>query len=158
MPSTIQVKPLDPYAPDARSLIKELDEYQLALYPAESNHLDSLEELNKDHVLLVGAYRGKQLLGCGAVKIMPEDYGEIKRVYVPVQNRGNGIARKIMTNLENYLVNRHIFIARLETGIYQPEALALYERFGYKRIGPFGDYQDDPFSVFMEKKLLVTTD
>jgi putative acetyltransferase len=42
---------------------------------------------------------------------------------------------------------------RLETGIHQPEALALYERAGFVRSPPFGDYREDPLSVFMEKRL-----
>lgn len=42
---------------------------------------------------------------------------------------------------------------RLETGVYQPEALALYGRAGYVERGPFGDYVADPLSVFMEKEL-----
>jgi putative acetyltransferase len=42
---------------------------------------------------------------------------------------------------------------KLETGIHQPEAIALYERFGFVRCGPFGDYQPDPLSVFMDKRL-----
>jgi putative acetyltransferase len=41
----------------------------------------------------------------------------------------------------------------LETGPYQHQALGLYERLGYARRGPYGDYRDDPLSVFMEKRL-----
>ena len=41
----------------------------------------------------------------------------------------------------------------LETGIHQPEAIGLYEGFGFERCGPFGEYGPDPLSVFMEKRL-----
>jgi putative acetyltransferase len=83
-----------------------------------------------------------------------EGYGEIKRVYVPLNHRGKGIAIAMMEELENHLVKQALNYARLETGIHQTEAIGLYESLGYYRIEPFGDYQEDPLSVFMEKKLL----
>jgi putative acetyltransferase len=43
---------------------------------------------------------------------------------------------------------------RLETGIYQEEAIGLYEGFGFHRVPHFGEYNEDPLSVFFEKKLL----
>jgi len=55
--------------------------------------------------------------------------------------------------LENCLVKRSIFTARLETGIHQHEAIDLYQKLGYSKIAPFGDYTEDPLSVFMEKKI-----
>ena len=124
------------------------------MYPAESNHLDSLDELNKDNVRFVGAFADGEMLGCGAVKLFA-DYAEIKRVYVPEIQRGRGIARAIMAVLERFAVDCNLPLARLETGIYQPEAIALYEALEYVRCGPFGDYGPDPVSVFMEKKLAV---
>jgi hypothetical protein len=45
-------------------------------------------------------------------------------------------------------------VLRLETGIHQSEAIGLYERFGFQRIPPFGDYQEDPLSIFFEKHLV----
>jgi putative acetyltransferase len=59
-----------------------------------------------------------------------------------------------MEALENHLVEQARPYARLETGIHQPEAIGLYQKLGYYRINPFGDYQEDPLSIFMEKKLL----
>ncbi|MCI0549354.1 MAG: GNAT family N-acetyltransferase, partial [Anaerolineae bacterium] len=41
----------------------------------------------------------------------------------------------------------------LETGIYQIQAISLYERFGFERCGPFGEYKDDPLSIYFEKHL-----
>jgi len=55
--------------------------------------------------------------------------------------------------LENWLVKKSIFTARLETGIHQHEAIDLYKRLGYLVIAPLGDYTEDPLSVFMEKKI-----
>jgi putative acetyltransferase len=58
-----------------------------------------------------------------------------------------------MKELENCLVKRYVFTARLETGIHQHEAIDLYKKLGYLEIASFGDYTEDPLSVFMEKKI-----
>ncbi len=67
--------------------------------------------------------------------------------------RGLGIARRLLEALEARAKAAGIGVLRLETGIYQPEAIGLYERAGYVRRGPFSDYPDDPLSIFMEKRL-----
>ena len=82
-----------------------------------------------------------------------QSYGELKRIYVPPEFRGHGIAKKIIQNLEQHLVSQNIFVARLETGIYHLEAISLYQKLGYQKISRFGKYWDNPLSVFMEKNL-----
>ena len=149
----ITVEKLSPRDAAARRLIAALDDYQRTLYPAESNHLDSVAALDQNNVCFVGAFEDGLLRGCGAVKVMPGGYGEIKRVFVSPDARGRGLGNRIMQALEQALVDCGVFIARLETGIHQPEAVALYRRHGYEEIGPFGEYGPDPLSIFMEKKL-----
>ena len=148
----IRIKIVDPTRAEVIDLIHQLDQYQEAMYPPESNHLDSLDELSKTNVIFHAAYTESEICGIGAVKVL-NGYGEIKRLYVPEKHRGKGIAKDIVTELENCLVKRSIFRARLETGIHQHEAIDLYKKLGYSGIGPFGDYTEDPLSVFMEKKL-----
>ena len=80
-------------------------------------------------------------------------HGEIKRLYVSKKHRGKGVAKAIVKELENCLVKRSIFTARLETGIHQRDAIDLYKKLGYSKIAPFGDYTKDPLSVFLEKKI-----
>ena len=58
-----------------------------------------------------------------------------------------------MAALERHAAAHGALVARLETGIYQPEALALYRALGYRERPPFADYRLDPLSVFMEKRL-----
>jgi len=77
----------------------------------------------------------------------------LKRMYVSPQGRGQGVARKLMALLESRAIDLGCALLRLETGPYQPEALALYASAGYERRGPFGDYVNDPLSVFMQKPL-----
>jgi putative acetyltransferase len=151
--ATLAIEVSDPRGAVARALIAELDEYLNGLYPPQNNYLDPADELAKAHVRFVVASRAGEPIGCGAVKSMPAGYGEIKRVFVRPAGRGYGVARRIMSDLEAHLVANGITEARLETGIHQPEALALYEALGYQRIGRFGEYRDDPLSIFMAKRL-----
>ncbi|MGD8441859.1 MAG: GNAT family N-acetyltransferase [Desulfobacterales bacterium] len=148
----ILIKQVDPTLSEVVELIHQLDEYQESMYPPESNHLDSLDELSKPNVDFLAAYADSEICGIGAVKVLG-DYGEIKRLYVPEKYRGKGIAKRIVEELETCLVQRSIFTARLETGIHQHEAIDLYKKFGYSETAPFGDYTKDPLSVFMEKKI-----
>ena len=151
--SAVEVRALAPADPRARRLVDELDRLQLSLYPAESNHLDAIETLERDNVTFLAAFVGAEPVGCGAVKRMPGGYGEIKRMYVDPSARGRGVGRALVDALESSLLADGIGIARLETGVRQPEALALYERCGYARIPAFGEYREDPLSVFLEKRL-----
>ena len=139
--------------PDVRALIDALDAYQGALYPPESNYHLSVEALMRPNVLFaVARDADRAALGCGAVVLL-DGYGELKRMFVPPAQRGRGIAKSIITFLEAHAVQRNCYLLRLETGVHQPEAHGLYARAGYARRGPYGDYPDDPLSVFMEKKL-----
>jgi putative acetyltransferase len=81
------------------------------------------------------------------------EYAEIKRMYVMPEFRGLQLGRRLLEELEVWARDAGLKLARLETGIAQPEALGLYERAGYQRRGPFGSYPEDPLCVFMEKSL-----
>ena len=136
-------------------LINALDAYQGALYPAESNYHLSVEALKAPNVLFaVARDDAGAVIGCGAV-VLFDSYGELKRMIVPPAQRGRGVAKAIITFLEANAAQRNCHLLRLETGIHQPEALGLYARSGYTRRGPYGDYPDDPLSVFMEKMIAI---
>jgi putative acetyltransferase len=158
MPS-IDVDYLDPDSADVQALIAASDAYYVDLYPAESTHLESSEDLKKPNVLFVGCRIDGELVASGAAKILQHDvsYAEIKRVFVFAQHRGKGLSNKIMHYLEGELENRGVTLFRLETGIKQPEALGLYRKLGYRERGPFGTYVADPLSVFMEKYVGLET-
>jgi putative acetyltransferase len=143
----------DPASPAARELIEQLDRLMASLYPAESNHLLSVEALQQPNVTFLTASVDGKIAGCGAFVNQGEGYAEIKRMFVLPEFRGMKLGRRILEELENLARSSGLELARLETGPYQPEALFLYERAGYQRRGPFGDYHEDSFSVFMEKKL-----
>jgi putative acetyltransferase len=142
-----------PDQPDVIALIAELDAYQDTLYPPEARYALDLTALKKSNVAFMVARDDNGLaIGCGAV-VFTESYGEIKRMYVRMQNRGQGIAHKVLLELEASSRNNACTELLLETGPYQQEALAFYTRQGYTRCGPFGDYPDHPLSVFMRNSL-----
>jgi len=140
---------------DAIALIAELDAYQSALYPPESHHALDLTSVAEQGLLFVVARDdADQAVGCGAV-VLSSEYGELKRMYVRPDQRGRGLATKILSTLEAAAIASGCSLLKLESGPYQPEALGLYARFGYERCGPYGAYADDPLSVFMQKTLVV---
>lgn len=147
--------PVDPTHPQALALMAQSEALMTALYPSESNHFEPAENLRPPHAYFVGLWDGAQLIAIGGVKPMADDgrYGEIKRVFVDPAYRGRGLSRRIMAALEAHLVTQGVALARLETGIHQPEALGLYRAIGYVERVPYGSYAADPLSVFMEKTL-----
>lgn len=142
-----------PDQPDVVELITELDRYQSALYPPESNHFVDIATLAQPSVLFAVARCSDGAAGaCGAIVLGP-DYGEIKRMYVHPRLRGQGVAKALLAFLETAARERGCTLLQLETGILQDEAIGLYKRCGYERRGPFGDYKEDPLSLFMAKRL-----
>lgn len=142
-----------PDQPDVIALIAELDAYQDSLYPPESRHALDLESLKQPNVWFAVARDGMgRAIGCGAI-VLCAQFGEIKRLYVNPRGRGQGVARKLLALLEARAIGLDCSLLKLESGPYQPEALALYTSAGYERRGPFGDYTNDPLSVFMQKHI-----
>jgi putative acetyltransferase len=142
-----------PDQPEVRSMLARLDAYCAALYPAESNHLMDIDALLQGDVLfLVARDVDGAASGCAAL-VNREGYGEIKRMFVDEAKRGLGTGRQLLEHIGMFAAMCGLRALKLETGIHQPEALSLYERFGFVRCEPFGEYKEDPFSVFMEKRL-----
>lgn len=140
-----------PDQPDVIGLIADLDAYQDSLYPPESRYALDLSSLKKSNVRFVVARDSEgRAIGCGAI-VLYDGYGELKRMYVRVQSRGGGVAREVLALLESSAIDAGCKVFKLETGPFQPEALAFYARSGYERCERFGDYKDDPNSVFMWK-------
>lgn len=149
----IEVSRETPRQDDIVALIRQSDALMQSLYPAESNHLVDIESLAQPHVHVFVAREEGRALGCGAFVLGADGQAEMKRVFVDPAARGKGIARIIMETLEREAALRGVTLIQLETGIKQPEAIALYRKFGYVERGPFGAYQPDPLSLFMEKRL-----
>lgn len=153
MPSAVTIVAARPDSDEAMELLAELDAALLEYpYPPESRHAFSVEQLIREGVaFFVASYDG-QLAACGGVKLFP-DYGEVKRMYVRPQFRGKGLGKAILNRLADHARANRINTLRLETGIYQIEAIGLYDGWGFQRRGPFGEYQDDPNTVYFEKPI-----
>ncbi len=150
----IVIRRCNPDAPEVRALLAELDGYLNYLYPALSNPLMSIEALRAPEVIFLVAREGERLLGCGAL-VLRSGYGEVKRMMVSPIARGKGLGSKILHAIEAQALAYDLHVLRLETGVHQPESIALYERAGYRTIAPFGEYQPDSTSRFMEKRLAL---
>ncbi|TIX89065.1 GNAT family N-acetyltransferase [Rhizobium sp. P44RR-XXIV] len=137
-------------------LLNMSDAYAESLYPAESNHMLDLASLEKPEVTFWVARINGDIVGCCGLVEAGDGTAEIKRMFVDPTARGLSVARKLMETLEAAASEKRLEAIRLETGIYQPEAIALYKRFGYVEIAAFGSYQPDPLSLFMEKRLALT--
>ena len=162
---------------EADHLLVLSDQYMASLYPAESNHLVSSESLRTGNAVFLGAFISSTMpsspetadqpaqtyelrsvtevgecIACVAARFYREaGYAEIKRLYVQQTYRGRGLSRTLMSAIEAKILAEGIDCARLEMGIHQPEADALYRSLGYRDIQPFGDYLVDPLSRFLEK-------
>ncbi|HYE00550.1 MAG TPA: GNAT family N-acetyltransferase [Alphaproteobacteria bacterium] len=142
-----------PDQPEVLALLAQSDAYMAALYPAESNHLLDIAALLRPEVTFLVARLDGRAVGCAALVRCGADWAEIKRMFVDPAARGHKLGRRLLQALEAAASEQGIAILRLETGISQPEALALYRTAGFAEIEPFGDYKPDPLSLFMEKRL-----
>ena len=143
----------DPRQPDVIALLAESDSYYSTLYPAESNHLLDASSLAGPEVTFLVARVCGQTAGFAALLRHRTAFGEIKRMYVAPDMRGRKLGRSLLHALQEHARADGLPCLRLETGIRQPEAIALYRSDGYLEIPPFGNYTPDPLSIFMEKRL-----
>ncbi len=154
---SITIQPERPDTADAALLIQELDALLTPNYPDESRHGYSIEKLLRQDVYFYVVRHEGRAAGCGGIQFFEEShglaFGEVKRMYVRPDFRGLGLARRVLMQLEEAASAQGVKILRLETGIHQQEAVRLYERWGFRRIGPFGEYHEDPLSLFFEKHL-----
>jgi putative acetyltransferase len=149
----ITIRQEDPCRDDARALIAAADALMASLYPAESNHLVDAESLGADDAMFLVARRAGQALGSIACRLLEPGHAEMKRLFVAPAARSLGLGRRLIAALEDAAGKRGILRLSLETGVRQPEAIALYRTCGYIDVPPFGAYRPDPLSVFMSKRL-----
>ena len=142
-----------PASPDAMRLIEALQAHLGSQYPVESQHGYSVDQLIREGVVFFVARLEGEAAGCGGVQLYADGYGELKRMFVRPEFRGRGVAKALLEQLATQALNDGAAVLRLETGIHQHEAIALYLAAGFKEIGPFGAYRADPNSRFFEKPL-----
>jgi putative acetyltransferase len=146
------VRPESPDQSEVIALIAALVAYLGSLYAAEHRHLLDIRQLCEPNVTFLVARRAGQAIGCGAMRADPRGWGEIKRMFVVDAARGRGIGGAILAGIEAEARRVGITLLKLETGIHNHEALALYRRLGYRDCRAFGDYPENGVSLFLEKQ------
>ena len=137
---------------DFQELVKELDadlkirDGEEHAFFAQYNKIDLI-----NHVIV--AYLNDEAVGCGAMKQYDDNTMEVKRMFVKPTSRGNGIATIVLKEVENWAKELNFSKCILETGIKQPEAIALYQKNNYTQIPKYGQYETVESSVCFEKTL-----
>ena len=137
---------------DFRKLVKELDGDLKIRDGAEHSFYSQFNKIDLIKYAVV-AYDECRPVGCGAIKKYAEKTMEVKRMYVPLAERGKGIASLVLQELEIWSKEMGIEKCILETGKKQPEAIRLYEKNNYRIIPNFGQYKNIENSVCFEKEL-----
>lgn len=138
---------------DFALLVAELDREFWVRYPHTQQNFEPYNRV--DHTARIAvAYRGETPVACGCFRPMryPKTI-EIKRMYTIPPERGKGIARAVLQYLEEQAISEGFELAKLETGIRQPEAIAAYTKAGYHQIPNFAPYEKVEESICMEKRL-----
>jgi len=148
----IQIQRTSTENADFLALVKELDA-ELAIRDGdEHDFYDQFNKLNNIKYVVV-AYLDGVAVGCGAIKEYAPDTMEVKRMFVPLQQRGKGIATAVLQALEGWAKELGYAKCILETGIRQPEAISLYKKNQYRITANYGQYKDAVGSVCFEKLL-----
>jgi len=150
---TVTISLEAPRQPGVLRLLELSDAYAASLYPAESNHMVDISTLEGEGVCFFVARRDDEVLGCGALVEAGDGTAEIKRMYVDEQARGLKLGKRLVDTILERARELQLSAIRLETGIYQPQAIGLYKASGFIEIEAFGAYRPDPLSIFMEKRL-----
>ena len=141
--------------PEIHALLQEHLDNMYELSPPESVHALDLSKLRSPDITFWTVWDGSLLLGCGALKQLTPTHGEVKSMRTPKLLRRRGAGRAVLAHILAEARSRGYRRLSLETGsqdAFKP-AQALYASFGFNFCGPFGDYKDDPHSVFMALEL-----
>jgi putative acetyltransferase len=141
--------------PEIHALLNEHLRNMYALSPPESVHALDVEKLRKPEITFWSAWDGPVLVGCGALKELDAKHGEVKSMRTPSALRRRGAGRAILSHIIAVARERRYERLSLETGAadaFRP-AQSLYESFGFSYCGAFGEYKEDPNSVFMTIRL-----
>lgn len=138
---------------DFQKLVEELDKELVIRDGDDFSFYAQFNKINAiNHVVI--AYDFDEPVGCAAIKEYSEDTMEVKRMFVPLEKRGQGIASLVLRELELWTKELNYKNCILETGIKQPEAIKLYMKNGYQIIPNYGQYTDAESSVCFEKNIV----
>lgn len=146
----------EPYdGPSAMLLTAQVQQEYVVRYGGpDTTPADATEFAPPRGRFLVG-YLDVEPVAMGGIRLLDRDTVEIKRMYVAAPFRGRGFARVVLRTLEELAADLGAQHVILETGLRQPEAMALYASAGYQRIENFGHYRDEALSASFGKTLAV---
>jgi putative acetyltransferase len=141
--------------PEIQVLLQEHLESMKLYSPPESIHALDFEALRKPEITFWTAWENGDLLGCGALKELDAQHGEIKSMRTAARHRRRGVAKAVLMHILEEARQRGYKRLSLETGSNEAFALArnLYAAMGFTYCEPFADYRLDPYSVFMTRDL-----
>jgi putative acetyltransferase len=141
----------DPGAEDVRSLLRRHLEFAKDVTPPGHVHALEVERLVDPAITLFSARRDRILVGIGALKHLDESHAEVKSMHTLSEARGEGVGRALIDHLLAVAARRNYRRVSLETGTMDAFAPArsLYERVGFARCDPFGEYTANPHSICM---------
>ena len=153
----IAVEPVFRATSEVQKLVTELDAELAKSYSADQRHGLSLQALFEPDVRFFVALADGMAAGCGGF-MLADGYAEVKRMYTRPYLRRRGVAAAILGRIERDAREAGFAELRLETGIFQPEAVRFYERHGFERCEIFGPYEAMPAhaiesSLFYSKQL-----
>lgn len=137
------------------ALLEEHLQNMYLISPPESVHALDIEALRKPEITFWSAWDDTVLYGCGALKQISPEHGEVKSMRTASLYRRKGIASALLTHIIDISKQRGYGKLNLETGSmkeFKP-ARTMYEKFGFSYCDPFEGYAEDPNSVFMIKYL-----
>ncbi|MEP6818296.1 MAG: GNAT family N-acetyltransferase [bacterium] len=151
----MNIKVDDPSGSEIRELLQEHIQSALQHSPPESVHALDVEGLRKPEITFWTARENGELLGCGALKELDSQHGEIKSMRTASLHLRKGVARNLLNHIIEEAQRRGYRRLSLETGSMEAFAPArkLYAGFGFTYCGPFAAYVADPYSVFMTREL-----
>ena len=136
-------------------LLNEHLQDMYATSPAESVHALDLDKLRQQDITFLTVWDGQQLMGCGAIKALSTQHGEIKSMRVANAHRRKGVAKALLEHILHSAKMQGFVRISLETGtmdFFEPARL-LYQHYGFEVGGKFAGYSNDPNSLFMYKTL-----
>jgi len=151
----LEIKIDDLCGPEIAALLAKHLQCMAKVSPPESRHALNLDELRKPDITFWSVWHGSGLVGCGALKELDRQHGEIKSMRTDEAHLRKGVATMLLEHIISEAKRRGYCRLSLETGSMQyfEPAHGLYGKFGFRTCPPFGGYVEDPNSVFMTKEL-----
>jgi GNAT superfamily N-acetyltransferase len=149
------IEPVDPMHLQALALLAEAGREARSLYPelfAPGSPAPTNSPLGEREVYLL-AWREGVAVGCGALRRLDGHRGELRRLFVTMNARREGVGRTLLARLEAEALALGYRRVVLETGTRQKQAMALYRAAGWRRIPAYGSFANDPTSVCFGKTL-----